>query len=209
MGRRKAALALGCVSVHDSEHKTTTRNCVASLIVENLLPRILSFRGQALVLIPGRNKVDKDLWLDLWDGSGSSSGRGKVKKDDTLKWYYGQGALGVADENGKAVTMDGSPEKEKKIPKNLLGPNHRTASAMRSAKQDDEGKVNDTTKEPEEDPVPQAAPKRMGGGVPGNVQEAAALIKETEDPDMINDWLIHETRSTMVQALMARIDELE
>lgn len=172
---------------------------MAHMIVDNLLPRIVSFRGQTLVLKPGENKVDSDLFLSLFHGGD------KAKKDPTMEWYFAQGALDVTDADGS----DWSPEnvkKAKRPSKELLGPNTRVASSMRKAKAK---KVNDTTKPEPKEEVPQVAPTRVGGGVPGNVDEALALIRDTNDPAQLEKWMARETRATVVPALIERLDDLD
>jgi hypothetical protein len=154
--------------------------------VFNDLPRMLTFnggkktRGKRLDLLPvdEGNIVDKDVFKD------------KLEHDKILRHLFDEGAVRIEGDAKLALSDE------------VLG---TQAPAVPSAN------VRPASQKPApEDPAPAEpiAPKKMGGAVPGNIEEAKELVAQTGDVDVLNRWLENERRVKVKRALRMKIGEI-
>ena len=173
-----------------------------ALTIENELPRIMSFRGKALVLLPGTNEdIDEAVFMQLWNGTGN----GSCKVDPTLKWYYSQAAFTVWKDGAQVKPSDDAEEPTKPLSKVLTGPSHRVASSMTKP----ETVADRLDPPPKEGPVDDIEPKRVGGGVPGNLKEAKERVAMEESLEQLKDWRRQDERVTIHPFLDDRIEAME
>ena len=161
---------------------------MTKLVVDNKLPRLLSFKGSSLRWLPGKNDVDESVLAAMW------------KLDKTLQWYWEQGAF-TFTKDGRPWEPSGAPPSKSAPPPALAGQPVATDSRH-------DRPPMPTPELTGGDAPHVAAPVRVGGGVPGSTAEAKDLVDRTTDVDKLNEWAIADNRKSVVRAIRSRLEGL-
>lgn len=94
----------------------------------------------------------------------------------------------------------GKPERLLSLPRHMIPP-HRPIP--------DEG-MNDPRNKPPEEPLPSTEPiePTPTSGVPGNANQASALVHASMNPTQLEQWAEVETRKTVLKAIDERLQKL-
>lgn len=168
-----------------------------TLTVENNMPRLLTVgRGKdRLRLMPGANLVTRDRLLAAWEA------------DAGFRSYWADAAIDIVDDSGAAFVPENAPQRARRMPAALAG---RAVPLPTSELGEPEAApVNDLTKDEAPAEIEQPEPTPVGNGhVPGNAKQAARTVKETDDVDRLLAWSESESRTTVLEAIDRRLDEL-